>query len=32
MIPKATVQEQVLPVPEGYLEMPVSEFHELGYI
>lgn len=30
MIPKAIVQEQVLPVPEGYLEMSVPEFHELG--
>lgn len=32
MIPKAIVQEQVLPVPEGYLETPVSEFHALDNI
>lgn len=32
MIPKAIVQEEVLPVPEGYLEIPASEFHELDNI
>lgn len=30
MFLKAIVQEQVLPVAEGYLEMSVSEFHGLG--
>lgn len=28
MILLAIIQEQVLPVPEGYSEWPVSSFHE----